>query len=336
MSNIRVGVVGLGRLADNVRIPILRSLPGIEIAAVCDTDEKRLESISEKYGILGRYRDHGDMIADASIDAAFVVASPPSVAPVAYDCLSSGIPTFMEKPPGLTTKDARELLATARQHDVIAMVGFNRRFQPLVREAKRMVESEGPIFSLIVEFHPFNFEHYKKSGFSEESLTHFHAAQSIHAVDLIRYLGGDVATVQSTIGNLHTSYGDSLNALIGFKDGATGNIICNYTSPTRIERAELIGDGILVELHGTQVGHSRPSHFFESATVYKKDLTLQVLNAAEDNPRNAGFYQEVEYFVDCIRADSNPGRPGADLEDALKTMELVEMILASWKRPTLT
>jgi predicted dehydrogenase len=333
MTELRIGVIGLGRLADNIHLPTLATMEGIDLVAACDVDEHRLATIAAKYRIPDTYTDHRALIERAGIDAIFVLTTPATIAAVALDVLNAGVAAFLEKPPALTAAETRELVAAAERSGAIAMVGFNRRFQPLVQKAKRLIYDAGPLASVIVEFHPYNFEHYRRTGFPEETLRRFHAAQSIHAVDLICYLGGEVVSVYGHVGHHFSPYGDTFGALLEFASGATGHVICNYTSPARVERAELHGQGVLVRLEGPERPRQQGAWPFETATVYQGDLVAEYRNAGENDAYNGGYVQEVASFLDCLRAGRAPERPGASLPDALATMNVIEAILCNWKGP---
>jgi virulence factor len=333
MAQLRVGVVGLGRLADSIHLPTLASLPDVDLVAAADLDERRRRAAAEKFGIPQSFADHRAMIEQAGLDAVLVATTPHAVGQVGIDTLGAGLATFLEKPPGLTGAETRALRAAAERSGALAMVGFNRRFQPLVREAKRQVEELGPVVSVLVEFHPFDFEHYRRAGFSEHNLRHFHAAQSVHAVDLLRYLGGEVAAVYGQVGNYLSDYGDTFSALVEFSNGATGHVICNYTSPTRIERAEIHGRGALAVLEGVAPGERRSAYPFESAIVYRGDTVAELRNPTADDAVSGGYRQEVRYFLDCVRDGGRPERPAATLTDAVGTMELIDAILAGRRGP---
>lgn len=332
MSTLRLGVVGLGRIADGVHLPTLRALPDVEIVAACDVDAARLQAMAAKYGIASTYSDHRTMLRDGGLDGVLVLSAPQAIAPVALDTLAAGIGTFMEKPPGLTLQEAHALRDASERTGAVAMVGFNRRFQPLVQEAKRLVEAAGPVASLLVEFHPFNFDHYAAAGFTEETLRHFHAAQSIHAVDLVCYLGGEVVAVYGQVGNHFSDYGDTFSGMLEFASGATGHVLCNYTSPTRIERTELHGKGVLVVLEGMREKQGS-QYAFAQATVYEGDLITELRNASADDAYNGGYFQEMRSFIDCLRRHETPTKPGANIADAVQTMVVIDAILANRRGP---
>ena len=56
MSKLRVGVIGLGEVAQVVHLPILESLPDLfEVAAVCDISPTLLLVMGDRYGLSARY-----------------------------------------------------------------------------------------------------------------------------------------------------------------------------------------------------------------------------------------------------------------------------------------
>ena len=72
MAEVRVALVGLGRFG-RLHAETLRSLPGCAIAAVCDADPALVERCGEQWGVAGRYRELGTLLADADIDAVDIV-----------------------------------------------------------------------------------------------------------------------------------------------------------------------------------------------------------------------------------------------------------------------
>ena len=64
---------------------------------------------------------------------------------------------------------------------------------------------------------------------------------SIHTVDLVRFLGGDVSDVYAYADNYYDKQRDSFTALIRFEKGATALLNYNLTSPVRIEKVSFHG-----------------------------------------------------------------------------------------------
>ena len=68
---IRVGSVGLGGIWTGVHEPGIRRSPDLELVAICDIDEEKLQAAGEKYGIPPerRFTDYHDLISCPDVEA---------------------------------------------------------------------------------------------------------------------------------------------------------------------------------------------------------------------------------------------------------------------------
>ena len=76
MDLLRVGVIGVGKMAEICHLPILAELPGIELAAFCDTDPANLSARGDQYGVAARYSDHHEMLDAERLDAVCIFIPP--------------------------------------------------------------------------------------------------------------------------------------------------------------------------------------------------------------------------------------------------------------------
>jgi predicted dehydrogenase len=120
VSPVRLGIVGCGRVVERGHLPALAGLEGIRLVAVADpfADRRRIAT-----GVPG-YSALEEMLAAERIEAVLVCSPPELHLEHAETCAAAGIPTLVEKPPGLTLPQTRRL-AALRPEPVIA---FNRRF----------------------------------------------------------------------------------------------------------------------------------------------------------------------------------------------------------------
>ena len=75
-DRLKVAMVGAGGMANNVHYPSLNSFDDVEIAAICDLDEKRLNATATKYGVQGRYTDYKKMIEEVDPAGVYVIGQP--------------------------------------------------------------------------------------------------------------------------------------------------------------------------------------------------------------------------------------------------------------------
>jgi len=334
MSRLRVGVIGAGRIAAGSHLPCLAAFPDVELV-LCEVDEARLRLVADQYAIKETRTDYRTMLANDGLDAVFVLTPPPVTYGVSRDCLAAGVPTLMEKPPGMSTAETRDLLQTARNTGAKSMVAVNRRFQPMLNQARQMVERDGPIAVIVAEFYHFSIPLYRAMGSTEATLASVITPGSIHTVDLVRYLGGDVSAVYAHADNYFDAQRDSFTAMIRFERGATALLNYNLTSPVRIEKVSFHGpmaSAFVVGLADSCVVH-QDDMTYDLSNVRRRDPSSPEWSDKPHNPYINGWWHQARFFLDCVRDNRQPAFPASDLEDAVKTMELIDMIRDQVKGP---
>lgn len=313
-ETVRIAMVGAGEMANRVHFPSLASFDDVEIAAVCDIDEKRLQATSDRYGVTNRYRDYQRMIAQVQPDGIYVIGQPHIMYDIWIACLEQGQNLFIEKPMGITRHQARMLTWLAQEHDCITQVGFQRRSSPMVRELHRRCLARGPISHAICKFYkhlPTPF-----AGARDHMMD-----DCVHAIDTVRWMcGGPVAKVESCCRRIGTPDINFILATLTFDNGAAGVVINNWTSGKRIFAVEMHAPGIYVEAEHEGLGH-----------LYQDgDLEPTVWDAKEFSGSDAlfvygGFQAKSREFIEALKGGP---RPSSHFGDAVKTMEIAEEILA--------
>lgn len=334
MEKLRVGVIGAGRIAEGAHLPCLSRFRDVELV-LCDVDATRLARVSSIFGITDTTTDYRRMLERERLDAAFVLTPPAALFAVARDCLAAGVPTLVEKPPGLTTAETRELARTARDNGTYGMVGVNRRFQPLLTRAKELVEANGPIATVIVEFYHFQMDVLREMGATEEGLAQVLTAGGIHSVDLLRYLCGEATEVYAHVGSYVDRHPDSFTALVRFAGGATGLFHNHLLGEVRAEKLTIHGRHASAYLEGL----AQRCVVHQDAFTY----TLQAVEHADplapqwaDKPRQPylnGWWDQDRSFLDAVRERRPPAYPAASLDDAVRTMELIDAIRQQVRGP---
>jgi len=189
---LRIAVIGAGSIAQRYHLPSLSRLQrdglGLELAAVCDLDAARAERAAAQYGFARTFTDYETMLTTVRPDAVWVLVPYAAMRQVAGDVLAAGVPTFMEKPPGRSLQEARELAAIAARAGTPTQVAFNRRYAPLVGRAMRLASEAGGVTALSCQFF--------RCGRQE---TDFCYATGIHGLDALRYLGPSEVQRVSTL-----------------------------------------------------------------------------------------------------------------------------------------
>ena len=312
MSRLQVAVIGCGGRSRHSHLPILRGFEDVELVAVCDPVEAAREQAGEEFGIANRYASPEELLDGEQLDAAIVAVPAHLNAEVALPFLERGVPTLLEKPPGLRLEETIALRDAAAKSGVQAMVGWNRRFHPLIVRAREIVEERGPILQLVGEFHKSMAGFIARGGFPEVVMDNMLLESPIHAIDIVRALaGGEVAEVHSVVRRANSRYQDVHAALIRFDNDCVAQLTANYTTDARLERYEIHGCGVSAYLEGV------------SWAEIVRDGERERLS----DPSSNGTPEQNRFFLDCVREDRPVGLPAANLDEAVKTMELAHAIL---------
>jgi predicted dehydrogenase len=146
MSQLRVGVIGLGEVAQIVHLPVLQSLPELfDVTALCDISPGLLERVGDRYRVQHRYSDATEMIKGTDLDCVLVLNSDEYHAECAVAALEHDVHVLVEKPMCLSPREADSIISARDASGALVMVGYMRRFAPAFLEAKQMLPSLGRI-----------------------------------------------------------------------------------------------------------------------------------------------------------------------------------------------
>jgi len=144
---LRVGFIGAGNYASSMLLPHLRDHERVDLVSVATTTSLSGVNAQRKFGFRTVSTDVDAVLGDDSLDAVFVVTRHDSHAALVCRALERGRAVFVEKPLALTAEQLAGVLAVVGPtgNDRL-MVGFNRRFAPLVTELQtRMGPHAGPL-----------------------------------------------------------------------------------------------------------------------------------------------------------------------------------------------
>lgn len=313
MDSIRVGFVGAGGRARHFIHPTINDLDEMaEVVAVCDLDETKLNECADAHGVEARFTDLREMLAAVELDACLCVGPPMASLEMIMPCLEAGKHVLTEKPLGMSSAQARRLADAADANDCVTLVGFNRRFTPIIEHCRILVDERGGPTQVVAEFHK-----YMLGGppYYDMSIV---IMDVIHSVDFIRHMMGEPEQVHSAVRRRYNDWDNIFNALLTFEDGGVAVLTANRASGTRVESFEIHGQGIACYL--------RPP---DTAEIWIDDakepiiVTGAGLTGSDQHYVQYGCVEQSRAFFECIR---DGGRPSCDFTDAVKTMELCETI----------
>jgi len=139
MRRFRVALVGCGRIAE-VQCGYLRQLPQVELVGACDLNPASRERFTTRWQ-LPTFADLDELIAAAAPQVVHVLTPPATHARVAIELLEAGLQVLVEKPMALCVADADAMIAAAHRRGCLLTVDHNRWFDPVVHQARKLLET---------------------------------------------------------------------------------------------------------------------------------------------------------------------------------------------------
>jgi len=142
---VKVGIVGCGRIATLVRLPLLEKIEGVDVVAVADTSEDRLHETLEKFHIDEGYADYGHMLEKADVEAVYVCTPPETHFQIVMDSINHDKHVFCEKPIATTVKeglDIKKRVEAKGKHSpkrLVLMPAHNFIFTPCFDQALQFI-----------------------------------------------------------------------------------------------------------------------------------------------------------------------------------------------------
>jgi len=184
---LKLVVVGAGNHSQRNHLPALaryRSAhPGqVTLAGLCDLRRQHAQAMADTYGFARTYVDLDDMLRTERPDGCIAVTPIAVTAGISARVIRAGVPLLMEKPPGATLTEAKQLVDLAERNRAQVMVSMNRRFDPAICAARswwgeRKIRYVRGCIARI-----------------DRSEPEFAYGTAIHPLDAMRAIAGDIAS----------------------------------------------------------------------------------------------------------------------------------------------
>ncbi|MFE1288363.1 bi-domain-containing oxidoreductase [Streptomyces sp. NPDC058751] len=283
---VRLAFIGAGNYATSMLLPHLAQRDGVELSTVVTTTALSAANAQRKFGFAEATTDLDAVLGDSAVDAVFVVTRHSSHAELTRRALLAGKAVFVEKPLALTEEELAGVLAAVEESGNDRLqVGFNRRFSPLLQEArKRFGARTGPA-SLRYLVNAGRLQHgswYLQQGTEGSRF----AGEGGHFVDTASWLlGADPVSVYAVA----ASGNEDLQVVLRYADESTATISYVTTGAPGFpkETLDLVADGKVLRLDD-----------FVRASVYggKRWVSSRLPKA-----RDKGQSAELAAFVRAVR-----------------------------------
>jgi predicted dehydrogenase len=137
---VKAVLIGAGQIARQ-HLSCLKTLPSVELAAICDLSPAAAEAAAERYGIRAWFTDHRAMLDKVRPDVVHVTTPPTSHFGLAMDSLDFGAHVIVEKPATPTFEELERLVRCAEEASRYLVEDHNYVFNHATQEILRRIES---------------------------------------------------------------------------------------------------------------------------------------------------------------------------------------------------
>lgn len=231
MNNIHsIYIIGAGGIVNDAHLPAYR-IAGFDVQGIYDIAAGKAEATATKFSIPHVYKSIADMTTAAGTNAVFDVAVPGNATIDILRELPDNAFVLLQKPMGENFEEAKEILAIAKQKNLIAAVNFQLRYAPYILAAKDLIARDliGIINDIEVNvnvYTPWHLWNFLNDAPRVEILYH-----SIHYIDLVRNLLGNPKSVYAKT-TKHPSMPQLAsvrsNIIMDYGDMVAANILTNH------------------------------------------------------------------------------------------------------------
>ncbi len=319
MTELRIGVIGCGKIADVSHVPGFAALRGVRIAALCDQDEKRMADLCRRHGLDATMCTDVRSMLRCGVDAVAVCTPNDLHYPMTMAALKAGAHVLCEKPIAPTLAQATRMIDAARRAGKVLQINQTLRYLPLYATLADLVR-RGRIGQL---------QHVRCVRLSSQSpdvgwskgarwfVSRKHHGGivmdiAVHMADLLKWLMGDIERIAAFVETRRAGIDvpDNVCAIFRSVTGATGVLELSWTIPAGRSHLEIFGTrGVL------RVG------------LGDKPIEL-VLGSGKDQrvtypPLKKGVKDSFASFVAAIRGQAPSPTPGELGRDALAMCDAI-------------
>jgi predicted dehydrogenase len=337
MSNVRLGIIGLGNIGRHHATYISDGkVPNCELAAVCSSCPGKREQFKPARG----FAEPLGLIKSGAVDAVLIATPHYQHTTLGIEALEAGLHLMVEKPISAHKADAERLIAAHRQHPHLVFAAmFQFRVEPRYTEIHRLV-SNGDLGRILrvtwIMTDWFRTEAYYASGGWRATWEGEGGGvllnQCLHNLDTLQWLLGMPSRVRGfcRLGAHHDiEVEDEVTACFDYENGATGTLITSTGEAPGSNRLEIAGTKGRIILENDHLFLTRnkedTAEFSRRATTgfaRPESETAEVPFPAATDPHA----MVMRNFVGAIAAGQPLIAPGGE---GIHSVELANAILLS-------
>ncbi|HEY1317724.1 MAG TPA: Gfo/Idh/MocA family oxidoreductase [Gaiella sp.] len=304
---IRVAHAGVGGWGRNVA-RVVGELA--ELRWICDLDETRLEEYAKRYPEARTTTSFDDALADEQVEAVTIATPVPTHYAIAKQALEAGKHVFVEKPPAMRAEEMEELLALARERDLVLMPGHLLLYHPGLRQVKELVDA-GELGEVACVYG--NRQNLGVIRSNENALW----SLGVHDLSVILWLLGEEPTEAVAYGMDYLQEGieDVVFCFLRFPSGKVAHMHLSWLDPHKMRKMTVVGREKMVVFDDMELERK--------VTVYEKAPWEPAESYGEWRTRTGDIYSpkiandeplrlELQHFLALVREGPGDHREARD------------------------
>ena len=350
-SEVRIGMVSWAHIHAQFRARALTEIPGAHIVAVADDNRPRGEKAANEFGA-AFVSDWRDLVARPDVDVVMVHSENSRHPEQVIEAARAGKHVFCEKPVATDVPDAENMVAAIEEAGVDGTVAFVSRFS---KEASRaaQVMSSGAIGEVLFTRSFIGLEGLEEIGLPDDMVAWMADPglggggawidEGSHAIDLLRWLVGDIAEVGVVTANrLKPRLGveDVAVASVRFANGALGEVVATWSLNADIgmrNHLEIYGSEGTLVMRATdprpavEVFRSGDDELWRGWTEpYIRPAQVEPHDYTSWPPHLHHYKREVASYISRYLGDQRPYGP--PLRDGLECLKVIAAGYSSSQR----
>jgi D-xylose 1-dehydrogenase (NADP+, D-xylono-1,5-lactone-forming) len=317
MSELRIGVLGTARIAEQLVIPAIGRSGNARVVAV-SSGSGRAAEYAERLGIPAAYESHDELLASEEVDAVYVPLPNSLHAEWSVKAAAAGKHVLCEKPIAMTPAELAEIEAAGREHGVQIAEAFMYRHHPQIAAVRELLAS-GRIGRLVAIDARFHYFLDRRPNIRLDPALGGGALRDVgcYPIDLANLLVGRAPTEVRAVATMREGV-DMTTAGTLCYDDVVASFSSSFESPAG-DQALLMGTEGSIELRGP----FRPDRFGAGAVV----VVTGADGSAETTEIEGDLYRcLIEDFADAVLA----GRPDEAGQDVTRwTTEVIDRVRGS-------
>ena len=328
MNELNVGIIGCGYWGPNL-VRNFADLPGVNLVAVADLKQERLNKIQSAYNTLYTTQNYEELF-DMGIQGLVIATPPPTHHDIAAKCIDHGINVLVEKPISLSSKDAQDLCARAKAKGVVLMVGHTFEYNPAVHALRNLMDS-----GELGEIHYIDTARLNLGLFQRGLNVLWDLAP--HDISILLFLlrQNPVSVSSHGMSCVLNKTHDVVYLNLMFPDDLLAHIHVSWLDPCKVRRVTIVGSKKMVVYNDIEAqeklriydkGVDSPprgtAQLDEISFSYRYgDITIPNIKLTEP------LKQECQHFVECIQKGCEPVSNGDEGYRVVKILEAAQRSL---------